>query len=185
MSDESLIHRFLLAMPALTGTYFGDTLIYVCQHDNSGAMGLMINRPTGVSLTELADELQVPKPPELANRPVLEGGPVGKEQGFVLHSGEMTFNQSLEIAPGIVLSSSKDAIEALTTLSGPQHALVVLGYAGWGAGQLEAELQDDAWLVCPPSRELLFDVPFTERTQRAAANIGIDLRMLAPRGGNA
>ncbi len=172
-------------MPSLTGSYFGDALIYICDHDESGAMGLMVNRPASLDLWELAKELDLPKPAAEKHVYVLEGGPVNPEQGLVLHTDGYSFASSRAIAPGLTLSSSRDAIAAIAEIDGPRHALITLGYAGWGPGQLEQELAEDAWLCVDASRTVLFDTPLEQRRQAAAASIGVDMRLMARQTGHA
>ncbi len=172
-------------MPSLAGSYFGGALIYLCEHNEEGAMGLIINRPGRLDLSELAKELSLPAPPLGARTLVVEGGPVSPEQGFVLHSGEQMFESSRSVADGIVLSSSADALRALVTPEAPHHAIIALGYAGWGPGQLDGEIEDDAWLTVQASRTVLFETPLEARLKQAAASIGIDMRLMARNTGNA
>ncbi len=182
MADD-LQHSFLLGMPSLTGTYFGESLIYVCEHNADGAMGLIVNKLSSVTFQALADDLGLPRAGHQID--ILEGGPVSPEQGFVLHTTDRTYASSRELAPGISLSSSPDALEALATLDGPAHSLVLLGYAGWGPGQLESEIEDDAWLTCNASRTVLFHTSIATRRQAAAATIGVDMRLMARHTGHA
>ena len=182
---DSLNHHFLISMPALAGTYFGDSLIYLCEHNPDGAMGLIVNRASNLHLSDLAKELNLMAPTAVQDQPVLEGGPVGGEQGFVLHTDDQSFTSSKEVAAGVVLSSSRDAIAALTSLEPPAHSLVCLGYAGWGPGQLDGEIEEDAWLTVPVQRQILFATPLERKLTEAAASIGIDMRLMARHTGNA
>lgn len=172
-------------MPSLAGSYFGDTVIYLCQHDANGAMGFVINRMARMNARRLARNHAVSALPEVLDLPVLDGGPVAPEQGFVLHTDDRRFESSLPIANGIVLSSSQDALQAALSLDRPVHASIFLGYAGWGAGQLERELEDNAWLTANANRDVLFELPCELRRQRIAQMLGMDLRMLAIRTGHA
>ncbi|MDP6375082.1 MAG: YqgE/AlgH family protein [Pseudomonadales bacterium] len=183
----NLKHHFLIAMPNLTGTYFGGTVTYLCEHSDDGAMGLIINRPSELSVAELCDqsELTVGSGQDLATVPVLEGGPVSSEQGFVLHSDDGHFTESAQLGHGLNLTTALGMLEAIAQGKGPYNYLVALGYAGWGSGQLEGELAENAWLTCPATLEILFDVPFEQRVQRAAATLGIDFSLISGQAGHA
>lgn len=172
-------------MPSLVGSYFGETIIYLCQHDANGAMGFVINRMARINARRLARTQGIPAIPEVLDVPVLDGGPVATERGFVLHSDDRQFESSLPTANGVILSSSADALRAALGSDKPAHVAVFLGYAGWGAGQLEGELEANAWLTAPASREVLFDLPCELRRQRVAKMLGINFRMLAIRTGHA
>jgi putative transcriptional regulator len=172
-------------MPGLADSYFGGTVTYLCEHNADGAMGLVINRESDMMLVELLAQLGIAAPGAGRDAPVLEGGPVGGERGFVLHTGAQRFDASLELADGLVLTTSLAALEAIAAGTGPERFLVALGFAGWGPGQLEQELLDNAWLSCPASLDVLFDVPFEKRVMAAAATLGIDFRLLSGHAGHA
>ena len=178
-------NQFLLAMPGLAGSYFGDTLTYVCEHNDEGAMGIMINRPSTVSLIELLAQLGIDKGQTSIEIPVMEGGPVGPEQGFILHSSETAFEASLALDEGLMLSSAREVLEAIASDEGPESYLVALGYAGWDKGQLEEEVRDNAWLTCPADPEIIFKTPFPERIRKAAAILGIDFSLMSGQAGHA
>jgi len=182
---EALSHHFLLATPALAGTWFGESIIYLCKHDAEGAMGLVINREARMNARALARSLGMSPPPDALPITILEGGPVAPEQGFILHSDDRLFEASERPAAGIALSTSRDALEAAFSLDGPRHFGIYLGYAGWGAGQLDSELESGAWLTAPASRSLLFECAPQQRLTLAAQSIGIDLRLVATRVGHA
>lgn len=184
MMEHSLTHQFLLATPALAGTYFGETMIYLCRHDASGAMGLVVNRLARMNARALARSVGLQPPADALSVTVMEGGPVSPEQGFILHSDDQVFESSQSPAPGIVVSTSKDALTAAFSLNPPAHAAIYLGYAGWGPGQLDDELEANAWLTAPVSRTILFDCPYDRRRAAAGAALGIDLRLLATRIGH-
>jgi putative transcriptional regulator len=116
---------------------------------------------------------------------VLEGGPVATDRGFILHTAEQTFESSLDLGNGLMLTTAKEVLEAIAAGEGPTHYIVALGYAGWGESQLEAEMKDNSWLNCPASREVLFEVPYEERVDRAAAGLGIDFKLISGRAGHA
>ncbi len=180
----SLKNQFLLAMPELRGSYFGNSITYLCEHNNDGALGLMINRPTDMRLGELFDQLDIHGD---AHRDVivLEGGPVQQERGFILHTDELQGDASLPIADGLMLSTAREILDAISRGEGPRHFLVTLGYAGWGGGQLEGEMRDNAWLTCPADTDIIFTVPLEERVQRAADQLGIDFNLISNRAGHA
>ena len=180
-----LKHHFLIAMPNQAGTYFGNTITYICEHSEDGAMGLMINRPTPISVGELVEQSGMEASRELTNVPILEGGPVSNQQGFVLHSDDGNFPASMSLGHGLKLTTAREVLEAIAGNRGPYNYLVALGYAGWGPKQLEGELTENAWLTCPASIDILFDVPFEERIDKAAASLGIDIRLMSGQAGHA
>jgi putative transcriptional regulator len=184
MASRSLKHHFLLAMPGLAADYFGGSIIYVCEHDDDGAMGLIVNRPSELSLARLLDQIGI-EPASAPSGPALEGGPVQTDRGFILHSDDASSENSLALGDGVMLSTARQMLEAIGHGDGPAHYLVALGYAGWGPGQLEQELAQNAWLTCPASTDVLFDVPFEERVSSAAATLGIDFRLMGSQAGHA
>jgi putative transcriptional regulator len=179
-----LKNHFLLAMPGLTADYFGNSIIYLCEHNDDGAMGIIVNRPSDLSLSDLLEQLGMDACSSL-DAPTMEGGPVQTDRGFILHTDDKTFDSSLHIDGGVVLSTSRDTLESIGSGNGPASYLVALGYAGWGQGQLEQELQQNAWLSCPASLDVLFEVPCAERVAKAAATLGIDFRLMAHQAGHA
>ncbi|MFM4702010.1 YqgE/AlgH family protein [Aeromonas bivalvium] len=172
---QTLQNHFLLAMPSLKDPYFERALVYLCEHNAEGAMGLVVNIPVDMSLDAMLTQLKLTPPPspEL-KQPVLQGGPVAAERGFVLHSFRPGFNSTLQVSDELMVTTSKDILETLGTEQAPDHYLVALGYAGWSPGQLEQELVDSAWLVIPPDPALLFETPTHLRWQQAAASIGVN-----------
>lgn len=184
-AEVSLKNQFLLAMPNQAGTYFGDTVTYLCEHNADGAMGLMVNRPTDVTLSELLSQLGMDPRGMPLDVPVMEGGPVASDRGFILHTDDKSFSTSLALDDGVMLSTAREVLEAIAADDGPAHYLVALGYAGWGEGQLEAELKENAWLTCPGDREILFNTPFEQRVNKAAAALGIDFRLMSAQAGHA
>ena len=185
--ETCLKHHFLLAMPRIdqdASDYFANTITYICEHNEDGAMGFMVNRPMQLTVAGLLEQLGIPatvKP----QQPVLEGGPVKTERGFILHSDDVQYDASLALGNGLMLSTAKQTLEAIGAGSGPQRFLVALGYAGWGSGQLENELSKNVWLTCPADIEILFEVPFHERVNKAAASLGIDFRLMSTHAGHA
>jgi putative transcriptional regulator len=182
--EHSLKHHFLLAMPGLAGEYFGNTISYICEHNDDGAMGFMVNRPMDLTVGALLEQLGIASNIEL-DQPVVEGGPVKRERGFILHSDEVRYDASLSLGNGLMLSTARQTLEAIGSGEGPQRYLVALGYAGWGVGQLEDELLHNAWLSCPANIDILFDVPFDQRVNSAAATLGIDFRLMSSQAGHA
>ncbi len=183
--DTSWRHQFLLAMPALAGSYFGQTITYLCEHNEDGAMGLVINRAVDdVVLGDLFDQLDVEGPAH-RDAQVLEGGPVQRDRGFVLHSDDVTVDGTLRLAGGLALSTSRDMLATIAADEGPERFLVCVGYAGWGGGQLEGEMAENAWLSCPADAEIIFSAPLADRVGRAAASLGIDFNLISGAAGHA
>lgn len=172
---QTLQNHFLLAMPSLTDTYFERALVYVCEHSEVGSMGLIVNLPLDINLDTMLRQLKLTPPRSASLKQwVLQGGPVHPDRGFVLHSAHHGFNSSLPVSDHIMVTTSKDILEVLGTKLAPDHWLVALGYAGWGAGQIEQELAEGSWLVVPPNPKLVFDTPVHERWHKAAVSIGIN-----------
>ncbi|MES2907125.1 MAG: YqgE/AlgH family protein [Pseudomonadota bacterium] len=193
-TEGSLEGHFLIAMPSMDDTRFRRTLIYLCAHSSSGAMGIIINQLSPhIRFPELLAQLQIiPEmrqdrlPAELEAFPVLQGGPVEQSRGFVLHSADYTIdNATIEIGKGICLTATLDILKAIATREGPRKALLALGYAGWRPGQLEAELQDNAWLHGPAEAELIFETNLTSKYTRALNTLGIDPAFLSGEAGHA
>lgn len=181
-----LTNQFLLAMPTLEDPNFHRTLTYVCEHSEHGAMGLVVNRPLAITVGEVLRHLEIePGAGDLAQQPVYQGGPVETERGFILHAPLGRWEGTLQLADDLGVTTSRDILEAMARGEGPERALVTLGYSGWGAGQLEAEVAQNAWLTCPASRDILFDVPPEERLVTAAARMGVDLDLLSSDTGHA
>ncbi len=182
-----LDHHFLIAMPGLLDPAFARSLVYICKHTPDGAMGLRVDQSLDVTLRELFLQLHLPVNGALADRLLLAGGPVRSEWGFVLHpQTQRKWQSTLDIADGVALTASRDIIEALATgTEAPEQSLVALGYAGWGAGQLEQELRANAWLTVPGEPALLFDESPEHRTRTVAARIGVDLAKLSASVGHA
>ena len=189
--DEArfLSGQMLIAMPGIGDPRFERAVLLICAHDETHAMALAVNRPVeGLTVTDLLRKLDVTRAIQAPADLVLVGGPVESERGFVLHTDDYQAAEgaSFAVAPGIALTAHRQALEALTDREhGPRRAILALGYAGWGAGQLERELEENAWLTAPASREVLFELPCELRRQRVARMLGIDLRMLAIRTGHA
>jgi len=186
MSGSYLTHQFLIAMPALGDPNFDHTVTYICEHNADGALGLVVNRPTGMQLSDIFGQMSLEaSDDELADAAVLQGGPVQQERGFVIHDQSGDWGSTLEVSDGIHVTTSRDILEAMADGKGPGNALVVVGYAGWGAGQLEHEMAANAWLTVPANKEILFSIPFGDRWRAAAASIGIDIDQISSDIGHA
>ncbi|AMO74054.1 MULTISPECIES: YqgE/AlgH family protein [Pseudomonas] len=181
-----LKHHFLIAMPHMADPNFAQTLTYLVEHNEQGAMGLVINRPSGLNLSDVLEQLRPePLPPARCQGiTVYSGGPVQTDRGFVLHPAGQLFQATLELGE-LNLSTSQDVLFSIADGSGPAQSVIALGYAGWEAGQLEAELADNAWLTCPADLEVLFDVPAEQRLAAAAQRLGINLSLLTAQAGHA
>jgi len=184
--NDSLCNQLLIAMPGMMDPNFNSTVTLVCEHNNEGALGIVINRPLNMKLEGLFEQLDVAEPDQsMASHPILNGGPVARERGFVLHNPGPEFESSVSVSDNVQLTLSRDVIDAMATGKGPDQSLVALGYAGWDAGQLEAEMLANTWLTVPASPEVIFDVPFEDRWVFAAQTIGIDISQISPDAGHA
>ncbi|MDP1900760.1 MAG: YqgE/AlgH family protein [Rubrivivax sp.] len=185
-----LTNQFLIAMPGMADETFGGTVVYLCEHNEKGALGLVINKPIDIKLRNLFEKIELKlERPELAEQPVFFGGPVQTERGFVLHEklgeGQGPYNSTLSIRGGLEMTTSKDVLEALAEGAGPAKVLVTLGYSGWQAGQLEDELGRNGWLTVDADHKVIFDTPVDERYDRAMSLLGFDPRMLSQEAGHA
>jgi len=181
-----LKHHFLIAMPHMADPHFAQTVTYLVEHNEQGAMGLVINRPNGLNLADILEQLRPDEPPpaRCQGLPIFAGGPVQTDRGFVLHPARHSFQATLELGE-LALSTSQDVLFAIADGNGPEQHLITLGYAGWEAGQLEAELADNAWLTCPADSAILFDTPAEQRLAAAAARLGVNLSLLTAQAGHA
>jgi putative transcriptional regulator len=182
-SPNSLRNHFLVASPYLQDPRFHGAVIYICEHSEEGALGLMVNQPLDIHLGEILEQLDM-EGGEL-DLPVFSGGPVGQERGFVLHTPQRSWQNTAEVTPDIWLTTSRDVLSDIGYGIGPEQYLVCLGYSGWSEGQLEEELSSNAWLNCPASTSLLFDTPADERYRAVLKAIGIDLNQLSESIGHA
>ncbi|MBO9489131.1 YqgE/AlgH family protein [Endozoicomonas sp. G2_1] len=183
---ESLENQLLIAMPALNDPMFNRTVTYICEHNDEGAMGLIINLPVELSLNELLAQIDADNDNcTHLSQQVLSGGPVSPQRGFVLHSPQSGWKSSLALSEQVMITTSKDILMALGTEDAPEQFLVTLGYAGWAPGQLEQELKDNAWLTIPADNEILFNTPIEQRWQKATEKLGIDLAHLSNDVGHA
>ncbi len=183
----TLVHHFLIAMPGMADPSFTGAVVYLCEHTPQGALGLVINRPIDLTLQSLFERVDLKLDIEdLANRPVLFGGPVQTDRGFVLHDDLVgQYESTLVVRDGLALTMSKDVLKAVADGEGPKHILVTRGYAGWGEGQLEEELSANAWLTVEADATVLFEVPPEARFDAAMQLLGIDPAMLSDQAGHA
>lgn len=187
MSQKNdLNSSLLIATPSLRGAPFERSVIQLCQYNDTGAMGLMINCMSELSLADVLRQMKLESDlDEVLETPVLIGGPVQPERGFVLHSGRHKWDSSFQISSRLTVTTSRDVLAAMAVGEGPAHALVILGYSGWGPGQLESELRENSWLTAPTASDLLFTTPLESRWTAAAQSIGIDLSLMTDYSGHA
>jgi putative transcriptional regulator len=184
-------HHFLIAMPGLDDEAFAKSVVYMCEHSDRGALGLVINKPSDISLKNLFDKVELPlHRADLTGSPVFQGGPIQTERGFVLHESMLPGNESvyastMTIPGGLEMTTSKDVLEALSTGAGPKKIFVSLGYSSWGEGQLESEISDNSWLTVAADPAVIFDTPVGERYDRALLLLGLQSWMLSPEAGHA
>ena len=199
----NLTHHFLIAMPGLEDEAFAKSVVYVCEHSERGALGLVINKPSDLSMTGLFEKVELPlHRQDLMNAPVLQGGPVHTERGFVLHDAmvldapeqeaqalstvsskdkaqESVYASTMTIPGGLEMTTSKDVLEALSIGAGPKRVLISLGYSAWGEGQLESELAENSWLTVGADTAVIFDTPVEQRYERAMKLLGLEPWMLS------
>ena len=191
----NLTNHFLIAMPGLEDAAFARSVVYVCEHSERGALGLVINKPSDINLKGLFDKVQLPLGrDDLQLLPVFQGGPVQTDRGFVLHEPffseaekpeDPVYASTMSIPGGLEMTTSKDVLEALSTGNGPRRVLVSLGYSAWGEGQLESELGDNSWLTVDADLAVIFDTPFDQRYDKALQLLGLEIWMLSPQAGHA
>jgi putative transcriptional regulator len=186
----NLTNQFLIAMPGMADERFAGSVVYLCEHNDQGALGLVINKPTDITLGNLFEKVELSlQRAEMAAQPVYFGGPVQTERGFVLHDpaaddGER-YTSTLTVPGGLAMTTSKDVLQAMADGQGPRRVLVTLGYSGWGAGQLEDEIGRNGWLTVAAEPAVVFDTPVELRYERALGLLGIDPRMLSQEAGHA
>ncbi|MBV8618552.1 MAG: YqgE/AlgH family protein [Curvibacter sp.] len=195
----NLTNHFLIAMPGLEDEAFARSVVYLCEHSERGALGLIINKPSDLSLRALFEKVDLSlQRDDLGDCQVLQGGPVQTERGFVLHeamvphsdeagdvSDQSVYASTMVIPGGLEMTTSRDVLEALATGNGPRRVIVTLGYASWGGGQLESELAENTWLTVGADARLIFETPVPERYDQALALLGLQSWMLSPEVGHA
>ncbi|TCV86355.1 YqgE/AlgH family protein [Sulfurirhabdus autotrophica] len=186
MQNVNLTDHFLIAMPNMADSYFAKTLTYICEHNEEGALGVVINQPIDMTLQALFEQIEIElQPEELKEFKVNYGGPVQMDRGFVLHQPVGEWQSTLAMNNNLGLTTSKDILHAVGRGEGPEKILVTLGYAGWGPGQLEQELAQNAWLTVKASSHVIFDLPHEERLQAAMDILGINPAFLSEDAGHA
>ena len=191
----NLTHHFLIAMPSLEDVNFSKSVVYVCEHSQRGALGLIINKPSDLSMSGLFDKVDLTlKRDDLQTTPVFKGGPVHTERGFVLHEAfttegapeqESIYASTMTSPGGLEMTTSKDVLEAIATGAGPKRVLISLGYSAWGEGQLESELSENSWLTVSADTAVIFDTPVEQRYERAMSLLGLQSWMLSSEAGHA
>lgn len=185
-AGSNLTNQFLIAMPALADPNFHHTVTYICEHNTDGAMGVVINRPLEIQLGTLLEHLAIPTENDVIKPiPIYQGGPVQPDRGFVLHNGAQQWDTTLQVTENIALTASQDIIHAIARGEGPTQFLIALGYAGWGIGQLEKEIADNAWLSGPADPAIIFQTPEAQRWNAAAALLGVNIDLLSSDAGHA
>jgi len=187
LSIEPLTKHLLIAMPSLQDPNFSRTVTLICEHNKDGAMGIVINQPTSMSVEELIDHVKVESASAGAinTHPVFAGGPIQMDRGFILHDSDRAWESTHIIGNDLKLTTSEDILVDIGTGKGPKNSIVALGYAGWGAGQLEQELADNSWLTVPYEAKIVFDTPVEKRWEIAANKLGIDLHLISGEAGHA
>ncbi|EHD20021.1 MULTISPECIES: YqgE/AlgH family protein [Brenneria] len=186
----NLQHHFLIAMPALQDPVFRRSVVYICEHNEDGAMGLIVNKPMEQFTVEnVLKKLKIaptPRDPSIRlDKPVFAGGPLADDRGFILHTPRSGFASSIGISAETMITTSQDVLKTLGTAQQPENTLVALGYSAWDQGQLESELLDNAWLTTPADKEILFHTPIAERWRAAAKKLGVDIHNIAAEAGHA
>lgn len=186
MEQTSLAGHFIIAMPSLADSYFDQTVTFICEHDENGAFGIVINRETDISLQEVLSEINISSSNEINDQKKLFiGGPVQQDRGFILHKPDKKWKSTLIVNDGLSLTTSRDILEAIANGEGPKDNIIALGYAGWGPGQLDREFLENSWLSCPANDQIIFDTPIDKRWHAAADIIGIDISTISSDAGHA
>lgn len=185
-ASATFSNQLLIAMPGLNDPHFHATVTLICEHTADGALGIVINRPLPMTMSDLLAQLSLTASDrKTADTLVYGGGPVAADRGFVLHTAGCSFASSLDVSDEIQLTFSRDVLDAIAAGDGPDRTLVAVGYAGWAAGQLEAEMLANSWLSVPATPEIVFDLPFQDRWHAAARSLGIDISQLTADAGHA
>jgi putative transcriptional regulator len=183
---ENFTNHFLIAMPCLQDGIFAHSITYMCEHSAQGAMGIVVNHPLDISVEEILDHLDISTEVQCGNKPVMAGGPVQMDRGFVLHRGaQQEWEATISVCPEVSLTTSTDILAAIARGEGPPDNLIALGYAGWSAGQLEFEMGANSWLSLPAESDIIFNTPIEQRVQAAVAKLGIDINLLSMDAGHA
>jgi len=182
----SLQNYFLVAMPSLNDSVFERSIIYICEHNEKGAMGIMLNVPLDLDVCQLLTQMKMENASfSLSGKSVFSGGPVSSDRGFVLHTPMDGFHASLSLTDELMMTTSLDILSTLGTSAEPKQYMIALGYAGWEKGQLEEEIRENTWLTVPASPDIIFDIPYEDRWLAASKSLGIDIWQLSPQAGHA
>ena len=185
-AGDNLTGHFLIAMPSLNDGFFNQAVTYICEHDESGSFGVIINQETNINLKQVLEEMKIESGGNYnEDQSIFIGGPVDQGRGFILHRPAGNWSSSLAVKNDVALTTSKDILQAIANNEGPEDCIVALGYAGWAAGQLEQEMASNTWLSCPADEQIIFNTPVEERWKAAAKLIGIDLSLLSNETGHA
>jgi putative transcriptional regulator len=184
-SGDSLRNHFLVAMPGLNDPLFANSITYICDHGPEGAMGLVVNRTMELHMSDVFEQMTLTYKEEQGQAPILAGGPVNIQRGFVLHPTGSIWQSTVQITADISLTSSRDIIAAMAAGHGPENALFILGYSGWSAGQLESEIKENSWLTVPADTNILFHTPLEQRWHAAALRLGVDMNLMPTQAGHA
>lgn len=186
MRSTNFTNQFLIAMPGLQDPNFFHTVTYICEHNDKGAMGIVINRPLDLPLGEVLIQMSLePCNKDIKNTPVFQGGPVQTDRGFVIHQAGDKWRSSIIVSDEIEVTTSRDILQSIAEGNGPKQSLVALGFAGWGAGQLEQEIMDNAWLNGPADSSIIFKAPCEKRWEFSAALLGVDIDRISSDVGHA
>ena len=184
MSKQFLTHRCLIAPPDLADDFFANTVVYIARHDEDGAQGIIVNRPSGIQVKELLNDLDI-EADHVRPHEVLQGGPLRPEAGFVLHTGQPTWHSSIAVGENICITTSKDILDAIAHNEGVGRYQIALGYASWEKNQLEEEMSRGDWLICDSDMDLIFNLPYDDRWDAAYKKMGVDRTWLSSEIGHA
>ncbi len=186
-NQTNFTNQFLIAMPQLEDAIFFRSLIYICEHSvEQGAVGIMVNSPLSINLHDVLQQMKIESHSEAVNTlPILLGGPIEQERGFILHNPSKRWRSTLEISQEVAVTTSNDILKAIAEGQGPSKVLIALGYAGWGPNQLENEIKNNLWFNCAVNTQILFDMPFEKRWEGIQKAIGIDLNKISGQVGHA
>ena len=186
MTDNRLTNHFIIAMPGLMDENFNQAVTFICEHDDNGTFGIIINRESEISLDDVMQQMKIPYHPDKSrNEAVFTGGPVQINRGFILHRPTGNWDSSLIVNDSVALTTSRDILEAIADNKGPEDTIIALGYAGWGPGQLEQEMAANTWLSCQAEEQIIFNTPVEDRWQAAADLIGVDIQLMSNDAGHA
>jgi len=186
MEMLNLTNHLLIAMPSMEDPNFAKTVTLICEHNNEGAMGIVINRKTDIGLDEVYEQMKIESSTEAKKDQMVHiGGPVQEQRGFILHDGGNAYDSTIKITDDLFITTSRDILEEMAQGKGPEHSLIALGYAGWSPGQLEDEVLNNAWLTSPANNDILFEMPNDRRWEAAAKMVGVDIHQISGQAGHA